>query len=400
MPTTLTQPFKTPGALRPESIKDIGWVSPEQFFRTIRYVTLKVTNGCNLKCSYCNVDADLPSTPRLSMERYKRVARLLIENSMAPSLSLEFHGGEPLLLSDEWYEEAVNFAAELGRQHGKTLEHPMQTNGTRLTEERLNHLVKLGIKIGISCDGTPHINDRHRMAGNRVDKTLRMMVERNIHCGIILVLSHSNWNEMTEVMNYFQSLGVSGFRVNFMQPQGLGMDHDLLTGEQMFTGIKSVFEHMAATDCAVFEATTQMLLNRFVLGRYAQPHLSCWEHECQAGRIYVAMNLNGDVFSCGTDMMSHRLGHVDEGFSKAHVNQTLCQLHKKDAWYVRCFTCPAKKVCSMSCPTSDHNNINYREAECEYTRRIFQYFQENEAEVQRVHRIIGEKRPVHGHALR
>ena len=151
---------------------------------------------------------------------------------------------------------------------------------------------------------------------------------------------------------------------------------------------------------AVFEATTQMLLNRFVLGRYAQPHLSCWEHECQAGRIYVAMNLNGDVFSCGTDMMSHRLGHVDEGFSKAHVNQTLCQLHKKDAWYVRCFNCSAKKICSMSCPTSDHNNINYREAECEYTRRIYQYFQENEAEVQRVHRIIGEKRPVQGHALR
>src|SRR5204863_10013140 len=101
-----------------------------QFFRTIRYVTLKVTNGCNLKCSYCNVEADVPSTPRLSMERFKRIADLLITNSTVPLVMLEFHGGEPLLLSDEWYEEAIGYCAALGKRHGKTVQHPMQTNGT------------------------------------------------------------------------------------------------------------------------------------------------------------------------------------------------------------------------------------------------------------------------------
>jgi uncharacterized protein len=393
----ITAELQSPGsalrALRPEARKDTGWVSPEQFFRTIRYVTLKTTNGCNLKCSYCNVEADLPSTPRLSMERFKRIADLLIVNSTAPLVMLEFHGGEPLLLSDEWYQEAVGYAASLGRRYGKTVEHPMQTNGTRLTPERLDFLRKLGILVGISFDGPPHINDRHRMAGKRVEKALQLMLERKVDFGLILVLSHSNYADMHEVMEYFRGLGLPGFRVNFMQPQGLGLEHDLLTGREMFTGMKAIFDHMVATDCAVMEADVQMAVNRFISGRYSEPQLSCWEHQCQAGRTYVAINVEGDVHSCGTDMFHHRLGHIDEGFSQEHVSQTLCSLHRKDPWYVKCFGCAARRICNQSCPTSDRNNIRYRDAECEYTRLLYSYFAENAAAVRKVYDTIGRKNP-------
>lgn len=395
MPTALASPrldnFRH--TARPEARKDAGWVSPEEFFRTIRYVTLKVTNGCNLKCSYCNVEADLPSTPRLSIERYRRIAELLIENSKEPLLMLEFHGGEPLLLDDEWFKEAVGYAAALAKKHGKTVEHPMQTNGTRLTEERLELLLKLGIRVGISCDGSPEINDRHRMAGKRVEQALRLLIKRQVQFGLILVLSQSNCFEMREVMEYFRGLGVRGYRINFMQPQGLGLDHDLLTGQEMFTGMKAVFDHMAETNCSVMEADIQMAVNRFVSGRYPRPQLSCWEHQCQAGRVYVAINIDGDVYSCGTDMSHHRLGHIDEGFSREHVGQTLCTLHHKDPWYIRCFNCAAKRICNQSCPTSDFNNINYRDAECEYTRLLYSYFAENAATVRRVYDLIGKGNP-------
>lgn len=378
---------------RPEAQPGTTWVSPEEFFRTIRYVTLKVTNGCNLKCSYCNVEADLPTTPRLSIERYRRIAELLIENSREREVVLEFHGGEPLLLDDEWFKEAVGYAAALAKKHGKTVEHPMQTNGTRLTEERLNLLLKLGIRIGISCDGSPEINDRHRMAGKRVEQALKLLIQRRVRVGLILVLSQSNCRDMREVMDYFRGLGLPAFRVNFMQPQGLGLEHDLLTGEEMFTGMKAVFDHMAETDCSVVEADMQMAVNRFIAGRYPRPQLSCWEHQCQAGRVYVAINVQGDVYSCGTDMFHHRLGHIDHGFSREHVGQTLCTLHHKDPWYIRCFGCPAKKICNQSCPTSDFNNIKYRDAECEYTRLLYAYFAKNAGTVRRVYQAIGRKDP-------
>ena len=331
---------------------------PEEFFKNIRYVTMKVTNGCNLKCSYCNVDADLPSTPKMSMETFKRIADLLIKNSTSNEVGLEFHGGEPLLMPEEWMEEAVGYAQSLSRQHGKTCVHPMQTNGTKLTPERLAHLQKLGIQIGISFDGPPHINDRHRMAGKRVEQTLKMLIEKKVAFGLILVLSHSNCHEMAEVMEYYRSIRMPGFRVNFMQPQGLGMEHSILTGDEMFEGMKAVFDHMADTDCSVVEATTQMMVNRFAYGRKENPGLSCWELECQAGRIYCAVNLKGEVFSCGTDMFHHKLGHIDDGFDELGMKNTLCSLHKKDPWYARCFDCEARRVCPQSCPTSDSNAIS------------------------------------------
>lgn len=380
---------------RPENDRTHSWVAPEEFFRNIRYVTIKVTNGCNLKCSYCNVDADVPSTPRISMETYKRIADLLIKNSVHEEVGLEFHGGEPLIMPDEFFQEAVAYAADLAKKYGKKkIMHPMQTNATKLTEEKLEMLQGLGIDVGISCDGPPDINDQFRMAGKRVEQALKMLVKRRSAFGMILVLSKGNCNHMYRIMEYFRELGVQGFRFNFLQPQGLGMEHSLLSTEEMFAGVKGVFDHMADTECSVVEANTQMLVNRFAFGRNPSRPLSCWELECQAGRTYCAVNLEGDVFSCGTDISKHRLGHIDDGFNQENINNTLCGLHKKDAWYTRCFDCDAKRICSLSCPTSDFNDIRYRDSECGYTRAFFRYLTENPEKVYSVLRGIGEKRPM------
>src|SRR6185369_12867877 len=110
-------------------------ITLEQFFRRIGYVTLKLTRGCNLHCSYCNVEALTPKTPKMSLERFQQVARLLVAHSTRPHVGLEFHGGEPLLLPDEWFEEAVAYGRSLAALHGKEVRFPLVTNGTLLTKE-------------------------------------------------------------------------------------------------------------------------------------------------------------------------------------------------------------------------------------------------------------------------
>jgi len=346
-------------------------ISPEQFFRDINYVTLKLTNGCNLKCSYCNVEADHPSTPKMSIDVFKRVCDVYIPSSTSKYLGLEFHGGEPLLLPDEWFKEAVGYAGMLARRHGKVMQHPMQTNGTLLSVEREKLLRGLGIDIGFSFDGTPEINDRLRMAGTTVEKTIRRVAASGQRLGLILVLGRHNCNDMFEVMEYFRRSGIDDFRVNFLQPQGWGMQQDVLSADEMFTGMKTIFEHMHDTECSVFEAETEMAVNRMIEGRDKKPGLSCWELECQAGRSYCAVNDKGGVHACGTDMSQHRLGDVFDGFDAGHVKQTLAKLHKKDAWYVRCFDCEAKRICHYSCPTSDFNTPTYRDEACSFTRKIY-----------------------------
>lgn len=185
-----------------------------EFFRRIGYVTLKLTSGCNLKCSYCNVEAVTPRTPKMSLERFKHVAQLLLENSAVEDVGLEFHGGEPLLLADEWYEEAVAYARGLAREHRKRVEFPLCTNGTLLTEERLLRLTRLGIRFCLSVDGPPEVNDRMRGGGQAVERAIELFRRHGIGHGVLTVMSKSNFSHMTRVMDWFRQVGIADFRVN------------------------------------------------------------------------------------------------------------------------------------------------------------------------------------------
>jgi uncharacterized protein len=346
----------------------------EQFFQRIGYVTLKVTNGCNLQCAYCNVEALTARTPRMPLARYQRVADLLLANSRQPRVGLEFHGGEPLLMSDAWFEEAVAYARALARRHHKDVEFPLVTNGTLLTEERLLKLHQLGIQFCLSVDGPPAINDELRGGGHAVERAVGLFRRHGISFGVLTVLSRANFRRMGEVMDWFVQVGIDNFRVNFLQPQGRGSDgKELLTGEEMFEGMRQVLEHMARTGAATREAESLMMVERFLHGRDPNPGLSCWEFQCQAGRIYCAVDHKGTIHACGTDLTNHPLGHLDQDMDDAHYEATLRRLHDKGDWVIRCFDCDARRVCRHSCPTSDYNSDLYKEYECRFTKLMFQH---------------------------
>src|SRR5262249_47097085 len=147
----------------------------------------------------------------------------------------------PLLLPDEWFEEAVAYARTVARANGKTVDFPLVTNGTLLTEERLLTLRRLGIRFCLSVDGPPNVNDLLRGGGLAVERAIRLFNEHRIPFGVLTVLSKANYQRMTEVMDYFVKVGISNFRVNFLQPQGRGADEShLLTGEEMFAGMQRV----------------------------------------------------------------------------------------------------------------------------------------------------------------
>jgi uncharacterized protein len=347
-------------------------VSLEEFFQGIGYVTLKVTTGCNLNCTYCNVDALSPHAPRMSIERFKQVAELLLANSRQQRVGLEFHGGEPLLLTDDWFREAVRYARSLAARHHKSVEFPLVTNGTLLTEERLLRLHALGIVFCLSADGPPQMNDQLRGGGAAVERALRFFKRHRIPVGILTVLGRANFSRMDEVMDWLAELDIDAFRVNFLQPQGRGADEtQLLSGEEMFEGMRLVLDHMDGTRVRVREEESLRMVDRFLHGRDGQPRLSCWEFQCQAGRTYCAIDHNGLIHACGTDVRNHPLGHLDGNLDRGRYEAALKRLHNKSDWVIRCFDCAARRVCRHSCPTSDFNSDTYKERECRFTKLMY-----------------------------
>jgi uncharacterized protein len=371
-PARIELPIVAPQDLPPGPRSAGSAIPLEEFFERIGYVTLKVTSGCNLHCAYCNVDAVGPHTPRMSIGRFKQVARLVIANSGQQRVGLEFHGGEPLLLADDWFHEAVHYARSLAARHDKGVYFPLVTNGTLLTEERLLRLHALGIDFCISTDGPAAINDKFRGGGAAAERALRLFKQHQIPCGVLTVLGRANFSRMSEVMDWLADLGIDAFRVNFLQPQGRGADQtQLLSGDEMFEGMRQVLDHMDRTRVRVREDEVLQIVDRFLRGRAGQPRLSCWEFQCQAGRTYCAVDHSGTIHACGTDLSNHPLGHLDADLDRAHHDAALDRLHRKSDWIIRCFDCTARQICRHSCPTSDYSSQTYKEHECRFTNLMY-----------------------------
>ena len=129
----------------------------------------KVANRCNIDCDYCyvfhSVDESWRSKPaRISPDVIDASARRIGEYAEAhrlASVSVIFHGGEPLLLGRPAFERMVaRLRDRIGA--GTMVCFQVQTNGTLLDERWIDLFHRIGVRVGISLDGPARANDRHR----------------------------------------------------------------------------------------------------------------------------------------------------------------------------------------------------------------------------------------------
>ncbi|HBY01742.1 MAG TPA: hypothetical protein DEG92_04240, partial [Rikenellaceae bacterium] len=78
-------------------------------------VLIEPTSACNLECSYCYKGKKL--NRRMSFSAFKIVAQKIIDYCRKKNRPLLFvwHGGEPTLLGTDFYEQAFEFCAEIGK---------------------------------------------------------------------------------------------------------------------------------------------------------------------------------------------------------------------------------------------------------------------------------------------
>jgi len=124
-------------------------------------LTIMPTENCNFRCTYCYEDF---SIGRMSEETISRLKALL--SSRIPELShlhISWFGGEPLAAADVVFEISEHIQP-LIQEHDVAYTAHMTTNGSLLTLERFNRLVKLGVNhFQISLDGPKEFHDQTRL---------------------------------------------------------------------------------------------------------------------------------------------------------------------------------------------------------------------------------------------
>jgi radical SAM/SPASM domain FxsB family protein len=178
---------------------------------------LKVANRCNINCDYCYVfnaedQAAWTMPARMGDDVVSAAAMRVRSYALRHSLeevTLLFHGGEPLLLGParaSRFMEAIT--ATLAPDVAVKFE--VQTNATLINAEWVELFESFGVRVGVSLDGPPRANDRHRLTArgrstsNATVRGLEFLAERpQLFAGILAVVDLRN--DPGEVYEYLES---------------------------------------------------------------------------------------------------------------------------------------------------------------------------------------------------
>lgn len=170
--------------LNGNTIKEINDFSFPERSKTKRF-TISLGFSCNFRCGYCMQSHEkLKSADREYLNKlYEK-----LDNTDISSYRLEFWGGEPTQYIETIYEIAE-------RYNGKAKEFSMITNGSLLTKEMIDKLMKYDMVISVSHDAS---SQKEKRKSDPLDYNLdaiKYLFEKYPNnCSFNSVLTENNFN--------------------------------------------------------------------------------------------------------------------------------------------------------------------------------------------------------------
>ncbi|MFJ2777373.1 radical SAM protein [Kitasatospora sp. NPDC087315] len=181
-----------------------------------------LTDRCNMACTYCFVDTNTGKPDMTKKELAEGLRFLFEQNAGQEEVSIQWFGGEPTIRFDlmQYGDQLADTLAE--RYDVARVRRTVVTNGARLTDEALDHLVAYEYGVGISIDGPPGINSAHRLllggqpADDRIRRNVTRLVEADgLHVGCNLTPTAANIGRLAETVRWIiDDLGLKFIYVN------------------------------------------------------------------------------------------------------------------------------------------------------------------------------------------
>ncbi len=337
-----------------------------------------VTTACNLDCHYCH-ENPMAYHDAEDWEAHQKSVSWLFSKTMLPRIKWIFHGGEPLLLGRNKVDAAVYAIAALSREHNVHVSFGIQTNGTLLSEAWIDWFERRRIRVGVSLDGPPLINDVWRKNGCITEKWLRRLAKRGVRYGIVSMLNRANVQNVEELVNYYLSIGAKSLRFNPCWQMGRASD-DVIAHPDELVSAKRTLLHLLMENSNYdvnIDSDLASILRRNFAGHVQQHSIQpgiCSTRPCGAGRNLVAMTPSGKIITCGRALnLAGNIG-VLKNPGEDHKNDTwirrLNTFHKVQLEQDECRACIAQTVCTGGCPSFLLQKPKTRAWMCEYWRGI------------------------------
>ena len=366
-------------------------------FLNIATLIVKVTHRCNLDCAYCYENITKTGQD-MSLNTFQDLADKVLLNSRQKEILFLFHGGEPSLISNDWYEQAIHYALTLAKKVGKTAIFSMQSNLLFLNPSKIALYKKYNIHLGISLDGTEN-HGTMRGGENKVFQNYLKGIEAGLRIGILTTINQANFDKFDQICEFIHlKTSSKSFKANVVSPVGRGLELPSLKAEQVFMAQSSILQYMIKTKGEFIEDNLRTEIIRFFATedeRKNMPSTLCHEKQCGAGTTVLGVTPQGDLLPCGRFQWnddSYFLGYLqtpDRSKAEKGFQKKLEQFHAlvPENWY-DCDNCAAKKICGFGCQAFIVRSKTKANVDCLPTKMKYRFFQENKDKLKIVYEKI------------
>ncbi len=308
----------------------------------------EVTGACNLRCIHCHAVSGKAAPDELTTDEGKRLIDMIA--SVSEFRTLVYTGGEPLVRPDIF--ELLRYSQKAG------LANIIATNGTLIDEEMAFKLKDHGVVCNaISVDAAdPSVHDMVRNKPGSFDLTLRALEATN-KAGILLQINTTameyNMPHLPELIDFADDHG-SGIMLMY-QLVAVGRGEKIEKATLKKSANKYLSELIAekqksATTIIEPVAGPQywpyMLEKKGIKDGIGLKLAGKVFHGCAAGRGFVYVKANGDVWPC--PFVEVNAGNIrDRSFQSIYKESPVFQNLRRREQTLKglCGECNYKTVC-------------------------------------------------------
>jgi uncharacterized protein len=372
------------------------------------HVMAKPTGAiCNLDCKYCfflSKEALYPGSPfRMTGEVMEAYVKQLIEAHRTPQVTIAWQGGEPTLMGLDFFRLVMEVVNKYTRP-GMTVNHTIQTNGTKLNDEWCEFFHQHNFLVGLSLDGPKEMHDAYRVdkrgegTFDQVYAAAQLLRRHKVEFNILCTVHAANGDHPLEVYRFFRDeLGTDFIQFipiieratpellpianigwgDYANEQAVGVD-DRTIGVEDLPVAKSSKRPLYTTQGSL---VTERSVKAEQWGSFLNTIFDEWVHN-DVGKVFVqlfdsslgswvgqgaslcihretcgdalALEHNGDLYSCDHFVEpDYFLGNIKNDHMielVASDQQRKFGSDKRDRLPRYCLECPVRFACHGGCP--------------------------------------------------
>ena len=330
-------------------------------------LTIKPTMNCNMKCKHCFNGDVLNYSEMIDI----RLVYFFIEAACKEykEVKVTFHGGEPTLAGDDFYEKIFKFQKEMKIKYGVDFHNYFTTNAIQLSERLMKLLIEHDTLINISFDG-PY-NHLLRQNGDIVYKKILKVKELGGRIRVFCTISKDSCENLLEIYEWFKYRNID-FKILPIEARGYAaIDKELLMDTDKFIDAltRTYRRWITDKDCKIRLYTFE----EFIALRRDTQFKPFWFNREIAlnpdGGIYPFGRPNDVQFCLGRPSETLKISDCFESDEYKRMLEILENMREK------CKNCPSSGVCNGVCIcmsymyVQDENLLNYS---CNQSNRIFE----------------------------